>query len=158
MLGEEQCFSDMGKNSGGTPEESLTWRIFPARSHPQKAAIAVLIIALFCGFVLWRFSSVVWVVFSGVVLFLSIARFFLPTTYHLTPTHVSFTFLGVTRSRAWSDFRRVEREASGVFLSPFETPGRLDNYRGLFLLCGKNLSEVLDFARRHIKEKSQVVA
>jgi len=148
----------MGGNLGETFEENLTWRIFPARSHPQKAVITVLIIALFCGFVLWRFASVVLVVFSGVVLILSLARFFLPTTYHLTSTHVSFTFLGVTRSREWADFRRVESERQGVFLSPFEMPSKLDNYRGLFLLCGKNLSEVLDFARRHVKEKPQVVA
>lgn len=134
--------------------EELTWETHPAREQPRRALGAFIIIICFCAVVLIFFSSVTWSVFSGVVLLVSLSRFFLPTHYTLSSTHVKWTFLGMRQSRPWSMFKRAVKTRGGVFLSPFEKPNRLEGFRGVHLLCRKNRSEVFDFARGHIRKET----
>ena len=141
-----------GKNGSLDGGETLEWNVYPARSHPRKTAIALCVIAAFCLFVLWRTNAVIWAVFSAAVLFLSLSRFFLPTHYTLTPGHLIINFMGIRRKKAWSEFRRADGVKGGVFLSPFAQPTRLDNYRGLLLLCRNNKPEVLEFVQKRIHD------
>lgn len=143
-------FLDGGKIGSSEGAETLIWSVFPARNYPRKTVIALSVILAFCLFVLWRTGSIIWVVFSAAVLFFSLSRFFLPTHYTLTPASLTIVFMGVSRRRAWSDFRRADGVKGGVFLSPFASPSRMDSYRGLFLLCGNNKPEVLEFVRKRI--------
>ena len=134
--------------------ETLAWTIHPAREHPKKTFAAVLFILAFCGIVLIGFSSVAWAVFSFVILFCSLARFFLPSSYSMSSQEVKTAFLGISRKHPWSSFRSAQVTRGGVFLSPFKGPNRLENFRGILLLCGKNKSEVLDFAKRYINRET----
>jgi len=132
----------------------LQWTAHPALENPKKTFALVLFILAFCAIVLISFSSVSWAVFSFVILFCSLARFFLPSSYTLNSQEVKSTFLGISRKHPWSSFRAVHKTRGGVFLSPFATPNRLESFRGIHLLCGKNKHEVLDFAGRHINRES----
>ena len=133
--------------------EQINWKIHPALEHPRKTLGAVMLIIGFGGIVFWSFSSLSWAAFSCLILFLSLARYFLPTAYILTPHRIESSVFGFSRKRLLSHFQRVELVRGGIFLSPFSIPNRLENYRGLFLLCNKNQTEVFDFVKRHIGEK-----
>ncbi len=137
-----------------TSPDTLQWTAHPAGENPKKTFAAVLFILAFCIIVLIGFSSIRWAVFSFVILLCSLARFFLPSSYVLTSQEVKSVFLGIARKQPWSSFRAVHMTRGGVFLSPFAVPNRLESFRGLLLLCGKNKTEVLDFARRHISRES----
>jgi len=137
-----------------TALETLEWTTHPAREHPKKTFATVLFILAFCAIVLISFSSVSWAVFSFVILFCSLVRFFLPSSYALNSQEVKGTFLGISRKHPWSSFRAAHKTRGGVFLSPFATPNWLESFRGMHLLCGKNKDEVLDFAGRHINRES----
>ena len=131
----------------------LNWRVHPARQHPRKTVAAIVIILAFCLVVMVSFSSLGLALFSGLVLFLSLIRFFLPTSYTLTETHVKWVFMGIAQKRPWSNYMRVDKVRGGVFLSPFLQTNRLDHFRGKFLLCGKERSEVFEFAEKHISKE-----
>jgi len=150
----EQRFFSRSQMSIETALETLQWTAHPARENRKKTFATVLFILAFCGIVLIGFSSVEWAVFSFVILFGSLARFFLPSSYILTPQEVKSTFLGISRKYPWSSFRAVHTTRGGLFLSPYATPNRLESFRGMLLLCGKNKSEVLDFAKRHINRET----
>jgi hypothetical protein len=77
----------------------------------------------------------------------------LPTSYILTPLRIESSIFGFPRKRLLSHFQRVDLVRGGIFLSPFTIPNRLENYRGLFLLCNKNQTEVFEFVKRRIGEK-----
>lgn len=133
--------------------DQIGWKIHPAWDHPRKTLGAIMLILGFGGIVLWSFSSLFWAVFSCLILFLSLARYFLPTSYLLTPLRIESSIFGYSRKRLLSQFHRAELARGGIFLSPFLIPNRLENYRGMFLLCNKNQTEVFDFVKKHIGEK-----
>ena len=134
--------------------EELIWKSHPAKEQPRRTVGAFLIILCFVAVVLIFFSSVTWSLFSAFVLLVSLSRFFLPTHYKLTSTHVKWTFLGMRQSRSWTMFKRVLKTRGGVFLSPFEKPNRLEGFRGVHLLCRRNRNEVFDFAQRRIRKET----
>ena len=87
------------------------------------------------------------------VLLASVTRYLLPTRFALTDEGVSSSHLFRTQLRKWSEFRRLDRHADGLFLSPFVIPSRLDSFRGIFLPCAGDLSlrdEVTAIAQAHI--------
>ena len=138
-------------------EESgeMNWTVHPARKYPRKAVATVMLIIIFCVIVLWSFHSVFWVVVSAVVLTASLARFFFPTKYRMTDEFVEVNFLGFRQKRSWKNLRRVDKTKNGVFLSPFLKYNRLENYRGLLVICDGNQSEVFDFARKHSEKERE---
>ncbi|MBN1902978.1 hypothetical protein JW926_16765 [Candidatus Sumerlaeota bacterium] len=133
--------------------DQISWKIHPALDDPGKTLGAILVILAFSGIVFWNFSSIFWMAFSCCILFFSLARYFLPTRYLLTPLKIESSTLGFSRKCLLSHFQRAEKVKGGIFLSPFSLPNRLEHYRGVFLMCKKNQSEVFEFVKRHIGEK-----
>ena len=79
------------------------------------------------------------------------ARYLLPTRYILDEREAAWRQL-TWRRRSWSTFRRVDRHADGIFLSPFRRPSRLDSFRGVFLRFGPGVDagEVVALARARV--------
>jgi len=90
----------------------------------------------------------------GFVLMLSLRRYFLPTEYRLDPDGVTVRHLGATTHVSWRNLKRYTLEPHGIFLSPFEEPSRLENFRGIFLLTGKHREAVAAWLSRHWTEGS----
>ena len=135
---------------------SLTWVSHPAADDPLYKF--VLLVGLMLGISVgasWAFDQsgeLLFGVLAFVLLFLSMARFFLPTRYHLTEDGLRVRFLGRKRHRPWSEFRNFYPYRIGVLLTPFPRPSRLDSFRGQFLRFNGNHDEVLEFIARHIKK------
>lgn len=136
--------------AGGDGEENLVWRVHPLVERPRASLVLALLLGGILGVIGWTFPEPGWVLLSAVVLFAALAKYFLPTTYRFDMEGIEVQFLGVRRKYRWDVFRRCEAGSNGVFLSPFPRPHRLDNFRGLFVLCGARRDEVLDFVRRRI--------
>jgi len=133
----------------------IQWTVHPARRHPGKIVWVLGVIFLLSMAVQRIYQSWMWAGFSGFVLLASLARFFFPTSYVMTLDYVQITFLGFRRRRYWSGIRRIVKTRGGVFLSPFERPNRLDHFRGLFILCGDNRSEVYEFAENQVPKSRE---
>ena len=133
--------------------EQIVWKVHPAIERPRMTAGAVMLILGFGGLVLWSFASIAWAALSCVILFLSLARYFLPTTYLVNQRRIESSTLGFSRKRLLSQFQRAQMVRGGIFLSPFLIPNRLENYRGMLVLCHNNQTEVFEFVKRRIGEK-----
>jgi hypothetical protein len=132
----------------------LNWKVHPLASNPKKSALLVLIIAVVLVTVQISFGEVFWTVFSAFILLIWLARYFFPTKYEFENEAVRVHFLGHVRERRWEEFRRFEVHNNGIFLSPYAKPNFLDNLRGLFILFQNNDSEVVEFVREKIENKS----
>jgi hypothetical protein len=109
------------------------WRTHPLGDDPRRALLFCLALAVTLAIVWWSFRHLGWTLFAALLLSGSLYRFWLPMHYRLSETELESRqgFLRVTRRLA--DFRRVELEARGAFLSPYAEPNRLEQYRGVYL-------------------------
>jgi hypothetical protein len=85
-----------------------------------------------------------------VVLFASLAKFYLPTKYRLSDKRIMVKSTTQTVYKNWSQYRSFYPDRNGVLLSPFVRPSRLENFRGLYLIFENNKKDVIRFVENHI--------
>ncbi|MBM3324789.1 MAG: hypothetical protein FJY66_03895, partial [Calditrichaeota bacterium] len=109
------------------------WTSHPIREKPRKALLFWVVAGLVLGAVYAAFQELGWVLVAALFLVGSLADFLFPTRYRLTASGIEIRRVFGKVAKKWSDFRRIEVGRNGIFLSPFEKPRWLENYRGLFL-------------------------
>lgn len=131
------------------PDE-LAWSVWPARRRPFSAAV-LLGSAIVLGILIGHGTEDrVLALAAPVFVLASLSSFLLPTTYRLSADQVEVRSLGVVRARPWTEMRRFDEDATGVFLSPFERRSWLDGYRGVRLLFGGNRDQVVAFVEARL--------
>jgi len=124
------------------------WRIHPLRDDPRRAILFLAALAGTLLVVWWSFHHAGWVLFAALLLAGSLYRFWLPIHYRVTEDEL-VTRQGFLRlTRRLEDFRRVDFERHGAFLSPFAEPNRLEHYRGYFLPYPADSEALKSFLRR----------
>jgi len=131
-------------------EQTLSWVSHPFVRSTGKSIIAVSAVTVSLFFGAWYMESIVFGALTGLVMFGSLAKFFLPTTYTFDPENVTVKTLTQTYTRPWSMFRSFYTDKNGVLLSPFIAPSRLENFRGLYMTFDNNRDEVLAIVKEHV--------
>lgn len=134
--------------------DKISWKILPAR---DKKKSFIFIVTVFGFTVLVYFvAGFYWALFSLVVLLASLFQFYTPTEYILDNDGITIKRPLYTMKKSWSEFRRVVETKSGIFLSPFSRPSRLDSFRGVHLLIQNNKKhEVIEFIKMKIHHDYQ---
>jgi hypothetical protein len=136
------------------PEEAVgdvvAWSVWPARRRPLAAMVLIAGAVVLGMLVAQGTQDRLLGVAAPLFVLLSVSSFLLPTGYRLTRETVEVRSLGVVRSRPWSEMRRYEEDATGVFLSPFEKRSWLDAYRGVRLLLEGNRDPVVAFVKARL--------
>ena len=112
----------------------VEWTISPWREDPTRAALAVI-----AALLLWLLAA--WLLAGdrlpgtlvGLAALGALAPGMTPTRCRVDADSVARRGLFAWERRAWSDIRRAQVSASGLFVSPFAQRNRLDRFRGLFL-------------------------
>lgn len=141
--------------SGTTGTTSLNWKVHPFVEQTNRSIVLLLVLAGVLLLVGLNFPNPVWILLSAVLLFGSLTKYFLPTTYQFSRQGVEISFLGFKKFRAWDQFQSFHIGPTGVLLSPFKEPHRLENFRGEFVLFGSNREEVIEFVRTHVEPKPE---
>ena len=131
----------------------LTWKVWPARERPLAALVLVASTVVLGVLVRRATGDAVLGIAAPVFVLGSLAAFLFPTEYRLTEEAIEVRTLGVSRSRPWSEMRRMTVDRTGVFLSPFEKRSWLEAYRGLRILFGGNRDQVVSFAEARIQAR-----
>jgi len=124
----------------------IKWTSLPFKVGGKKNLIAICIPILvwITILLLW---GVGWFILSVIVLGVSILPYFMPTTYILTKEDIYVNSLFAKQRKKWEYFKTFYVDHNGIFLSPFDKPSRLENYRGLYVRFHKNRDEVLQFVK-----------
>ncbi len=137
--------------SGNDDEgETLSWTTHPIRRKPITAGLVTIFILVVGFLVLVTTESKAFGTLALVVLFASLAKFYMPTKYRLSGKRIMVKSTTQTVYKIWSHFRSFYPDKNGVLLSPFIQPARLENFRGIYLIFENNRDEVIDFIRSHI--------
>ena len=86
------------------------------------------------------------------VLFASLAKYYFPTRFRLDADGITVKTMTQTLHKAWSMYRSYYPDRNGVLLSPFPSPSRLENFRGLYVMFAGNGDEVVQFIGEHISK------
>ena len=92
----------------------------------------------------------------GVLLMmLLLAPYFLPCRFEVSQGGIKVFFPMFNRDRPWSVYKRYVVRKDGVFLSTFQSPSRLDSYRGDFLRfsASADRERVIELVRKHVVSK-----
>jgi hypothetical protein len=109
----------------------VQWTAHPAKRRPQDVMLAVCVIALTAWAVLVSLGSPWLAVVAAVLLVVAIAPFLLPTHYQLDADGIAEQRLWMTRSRKWTELRRVDVGRAAALVSPYAQKRWLDRYRGI---------------------------
>lgn len=121
----------------------LEWTVFPLAESRAKALIAIVTPPLAMLFIYLLMQSWMWAGLGFLLLLSSEFPFFLKSRYIFDNQGVSMKRGGVTISRKWEQINSYYPDKNGVLLSPFAKPTWLENFRGIYLQCGKHREEIL---------------
>lgn len=134
----------------------LTWVSHPAKSRPVVTGMVVIFLTIMVALVYSLTASLVFTVIAALILWGSLAQYFLPTRFELTDRGVKirYTISGVAKE--WKLFRSYYIDKNGVLLSPFVRPSRLENFRGLYVRFAGNKDEVMAVVTKMIEKPSDI--
>ncbi len=134
----------------------LTWVSHPAKARPVVTGLVVIFLTILVALVYSMTTSLVFTVIAAVVLWGSLAQYFLPTRFELTDrgVKVRYTISGVAKE--WKLFRSYYVDKNGVLLSPFVRPSRLENFRGLYVRFAGNKDDVMAVVSKMIEKPSDI--
>jgi len=115
--------------------DALTWRVHPFAERPARGWLAIAAFVAVLG-ALRLSGDGGFIPLAAVVLGLSLAPFFLPTTYELTSTGVTQRIAFIRITRRWAEFPRYYHDDVGVKLSTFAHRSRREPFRGVWLRFG----------------------
>ncbi|MCP4684347.1 MAG: hypothetical protein GY867_02765 [bacterium] len=162
MTGEKDIPDAEGAVSEEIDEgETIAWTCHPVKRKPLvSAAVSVLILVVGIT-VQYIMQSPLFAVFSMVVVFGALAKFYWPTSYRLSDRRIMVKTTTQTLHKDWKIYRSCYADKNGVLLSPFEEPSRLENFRGLYIMFNNNRDEVIAFVRarvggKHLESKAAI--
>ncbi|KAA3633559.1 MAG: hypothetical protein DWP97_08845 [Calditrichaeota bacterium] len=132
----------------------LEWTTHPMKKRPLAAVLVTVFILLIPLLVLSITESKTFATVALVVLFASVAKFYFPTKFKLTDKTVTIKGSTQTINRKWSEFRSYYVDKNGILLSPFIEPSRLENFRGMYLICNDNISEVENIIKQYVTNEA----
>jgi hypothetical protein len=141
---------------GSQPQNSnitgIEWTIYPIKRNWKVSAGLIFLLVILCMAIYFSFDSLTFLLLSAVILICSLSPFFFPTKYILQHDCIVIRSLLRTFSKQWDFFKSYYPDKNGVLLSPFLSPSRLENFRGVYIRFDNNRTEVLDFIGRKIAD------
>lgn len=115
----------------------------------MRSVVAVALLTAFCVVVLLTYEPIFFLL-SVAFFLVSLAPFFFPTHYELTPEGPCRRILGLRTARRWKEFRSFAWGRDGARLNTAPRLSWLGNLRGFSLRFADNREEVLAYLRRHL--------
>ncbi len=134
-------------------KDVIEWTCHPVKRRPLVSALVTVFIFVVVVIVYYATMSRALGVLAGVIMLGSLAKFYFPTIYRLTPEGITIKTTLQTLRKEWSMYRSCYPDKNGILLSPFVHPSRLENFRGTYLMFANNCDEVTAFVKTHIGRK-----
>ena len=124
---------------------TLRWKSFPLKDDLPKSILAPIAVLGFSALAFFTGFGLYLSILTFIVLFISLMKYFVPTSYELTDEGVKTRFLGFEKEKNWNFFKNYYPHNIGVYLSTLEKPGPLDGFRGLMIRFNNNKEKVIEY-------------
>ncbi len=128
-------------------------------SHPVKESVKLNIVA-FIGILIMFAGGFIWLGIPGlglaiIIILLTLLPYFLPTEYIINEEGIRVKYLFQDKTYKWSHFKSYYKDNKGILLSPFSSPTRLENYRGLYVRYGKYRDRVTEEIEKYMSNNKE---
>ncbi|MDI6839780.1 MAG: hypothetical protein QMD71_02820 [bacterium] len=128
----------------------MGWKLHPCIKYKKKTAVIILFLITISVGIYFSFGWY-WVIIASILLGWAILPYFLPSYYYLTKEGVKIKGIVFEKKKRWDEFKSYYKDKNGIFLSPFDKPTRLENFRGIYIRFNNNEEEVSNFISSQIK-------
>ncbi|MCD6217351.1 hypothetical protein J7L05_05780 [bacterium] len=129
----------------------ISWKAHPLVDDFPKSIGAIFLVIVFSIAFGYFFASPGIGGLSFIILFLATLTYFVPVYYHIDEQKLTIKFLFLKTIRPLRKFKNYYHNSTGVNLSTFSAPSRLDAFRGNYLRFNHNQNEVLEFLKNVIQ-------
>ncbi|MCD6161771.1 MAG: hypothetical protein J7K40_05085 [candidate division Zixibacteria bacterium] len=133
--------------------ETLTWISHPAKRRKKATVLTLIFMHAVFVMVYVITSSIAMVVLAGLIFIGTLSTYFFPTRYEISKDKVKVKYLLTKIEKDLKVFRSFYSDKNGVLLSPFLSPSRLENFRGLYVRYHNNKEEVDSFVKKIFEER-----
>jgi hypothetical protein len=137
----------------GRISDRFSWIAHPARERRGLAAAGLTIIAALASLVAVIMQSPWWGLLAGLLLLLSLNRFFLPSRFTIDPEGITASYPFRRQRLRWTDLRRFALGEEGGFLSTRAARSWRDGHRGMHVLFGARPEHVVQRLRAHLPQR-----
>ena len=136
------------------------WTSYPFLDFPKKS-IMVCLVLIFVAYLLWEIAVVAWeqpfyYLLGIIVLMISLTPYFVPTSYFFFDTGFIVQYPIIRVEKLYSDYLCFYLDHSGIMLSTFTKPRRMDSFRGQSIRFSKTAAEkemIINFLQAKIGKK-----
>lgn len=150
MTDQSQQNQNVMTDSSATETILLSWSTHPAKARPLVTALVIAFLIVLAGLVYLLTYSVLFTVIAALVLYGSLTQYFAKTAFEFTDTKVRVKYVVNKIEKDWAQYRSYYVDKNGVLLSPFPSPSRLENFRGLYIRFAGNKDQVMEIVRQKI--------
>jgi hypothetical protein len=149
VLGDSATETHEGQSSVSADiGEAFRWNVRLSDKDPSKrwGVLAIAVIAFALGLLLFKnvlFGAVGFAIILGTT-----AEYWLGVSYKLDSKGASARCVVSLTSLDWTDVKRAIATDEGIKLSPLDSAGRMDTFRGVFLRYGTQRDRVTETVRR----------
>jgi heme O synthase-like polyprenyltransferase len=129
----------------------LSWIAHPARYEKTKLLLALGLIFTTAIVIYVGFQSMFYSILALIFLILSITSFITPTRYEIWDDRIIAHGLFSKSTKEFHTLKRMEVSKTMIFLSPFQSPSRLDSFRGMVLKVYENKEAVISTLKERLK-------
>ena len=133
--------------------ETMTWRVHPARERIGAACLAVGVMAAFAWLAVDWMQNLWWGLFAGLFLFAMLNRFFLPSRFVIDAEGITARYPWRSIRFRFQDVRRFLHDARGGYLSTRRRGSILDSFQGIHLFFNGNRDHVVARIRAGMRKK-----
>lgn len=133
-------------------KKEISWKAHPMVDEFPKSIGAIFLVILFSIAFGYFFASPGIGGLSFIILFLATLTYFVPVYYNINEEKLTIKFLFLKTIRPIRKFKNYYHNSTGVNLSTFSSPSRLDAFRGNYLRFNHNQKEVLEFLKGVIQK------
>jgi len=133
----------MNKNDIKKDKIAHIWTSHPLIDNPIKS-IFVCILIIFLGYILWQLDALLLII----ILLIALLPYFVPTTYIFYQDYFCVQYPFFKIQKKYSEYGCFYSDKTGIMLSTFKRPRKLDAFRGQSIRFSKSKNEkeaIIDF-------------
>jgi len=136
------------------------WTSFPFVDRPKHSVFVCLTVVLM-AYILWELAVVTWeqplfYILGIMILFIGLAPYFVPTRYYFFEEGLLVQYPILKVEKLYKDFGCFYVDKSGIMLSTFKLPRRLDAFRGQSIRFSKTREEreaIIEFLKAKVGKR-----
>ena len=117
------------------------WKVHPLIDNPLKSIVLIAVLFIIGFFTHHIFVAGLYLILYILFFFFAFMQYWMPTVYFMDDEGIKIKRVFLRFSIKWTNYKRVEFNDAGFFLSPYKNRNWLDRTRGIMIFCPPDIQK-----------------